>query len=130
MAKLTLAIRAQIPLTILNAVIHAFPTFGSAIEEPLRELVALSKNSEFPQHLADSKPKYVAFDLGDVAKYVTTSDKMILASGIPTRATACAAATANPNAPGSANPISSLALIITRRAINRFSSHASSMRAE
>lgn len=44
MAELTLAIRAQIPLAVLNDVIHAFPTFGSAIEDPIRELVALSKN--------------------------------------------------------------------------------------
>lgn len=45
LAELTLAIRAQIPLSVLGDVIHAFPTFGSAIEQPLRELAALSKKS-------------------------------------------------------------------------------------
>jgi len=37
-AELTLAIRAQVPLNVLCDVIHAFPTFGSAVEQPLREL--------------------------------------------------------------------------------------------
>ena len=45
MAELTLAIRAQIPLSVLCDVIHAFPTFGDAIEQPLRELAALSKKT-------------------------------------------------------------------------------------
>ena len=45
MAELTLAIRAEIPLSVLCDVIHAFPTFGDAIEQPLRELSALSKKT-------------------------------------------------------------------------------------
>lgn len=43
MAELTLAIRAQVPLSVLCDVIHAFPTFGAAIEQPMRELAELSK---------------------------------------------------------------------------------------
>jgi dihydrolipoamide dehydrogenase len=38
MAEIALAIRAEIRLDILTDVIHAFPTYGEAIEPPLREL--------------------------------------------------------------------------------------------
>ncbi len=54
---------------------------------------------------------------------------MIRASGKPISATACAAATAVGSAVGSARPMSSLAEIISRRAMNRGSSPASIIRA-
>jgi pyruvate/2-oxoglutarate dehydrogenase complex dihydrolipoamide dehydrogenase (E3) component len=38
MGELALAIRAGIPLTILADVVHAFPTYGEAIERSLRDL--------------------------------------------------------------------------------------------
>lgn len=41
MAEATLAIRAQVPLSILCEVVHAFPTYSQAFEIPLRELAGL-----------------------------------------------------------------------------------------
>jgi dihydrolipoamide dehydrogenase len=38
MGELALAIRAGIPLKMLADVVHAFPTYGEAIERSLREL--------------------------------------------------------------------------------------------
>lgn len=38
MSEIALAIRAQTPLGVLTDVVHAFPTFGEALEAPLREL--------------------------------------------------------------------------------------------
>ncbi len=38
MGEVTLAIRAKIPVTILADVVHAFPTYGEALETALREL--------------------------------------------------------------------------------------------
>jgi pyruvate/2-oxoglutarate dehydrogenase complex dihydrolipoamide dehydrogenase (E3) component len=38
MAEVTLAIRAKVPATILADVVHAFPTYGEALETALREL--------------------------------------------------------------------------------------------
>ncbi|SEG41569.1 dihydrolipoamide dehydrogenase [Thermomonospora echinospora] len=38
MGEIALAIRAQVPLRVLADVVHAFPTYGEAVEVPLREL--------------------------------------------------------------------------------------------
>ncbi|WP_433327496.1 dihydrolipoyl dehydrogenase family protein [Spirillospora sp. CA-294931] len=38
MSEIALAIRAETPLGLLTDVVHAFPTYGEAIEAPLREL--------------------------------------------------------------------------------------------
>ena len=38
MAEVTLAIRAKIPVTVLADVVHAFPTYGEALEAAFREL--------------------------------------------------------------------------------------------
>ncbi len=43
LAEASLAICAQVPLSILCDVVHAFPTYGEAFEQPLRELAALSQ---------------------------------------------------------------------------------------
>lgn len=39
LSEATLAIRAEVPLAVLDDVIHAFPTMGEAYTEPLHELV-------------------------------------------------------------------------------------------
>ena len=39
MSEITLAVRAETPLSILTDVVHAFPTYGEAIDPALRELV-------------------------------------------------------------------------------------------
>jgi pyruvate/2-oxoglutarate dehydrogenase complex dihydrolipoamide dehydrogenase (E3) component len=46
MAEAVLAIRAEIPLSVLTEVVHAFPTFGEAFEPPLRELLAACRKTE------------------------------------------------------------------------------------
>ena len=38
MAEVTLAIRAKIPVTVLADVVHAFPTYGEALQSAFREL--------------------------------------------------------------------------------------------
>ncbi|HEX4063811.1 MAG TPA: NAD(P)/FAD-dependent oxidoreductase [Streptosporangiaceae bacterium] len=42
MAEITLAVRAKVPLSVLADVVHAFPTYGVALEEPLRELAKVT----------------------------------------------------------------------------------------
>jgi pyruvate/2-oxoglutarate dehydrogenase complex dihydrolipoamide dehydrogenase (E3) component len=41
MAEVTLAIRAKIPVTVLADVVHAFPTYGEALQAAFRELAAV-----------------------------------------------------------------------------------------
>ena len=41
MGEVTLAIRAKIPVAVLADVVHAFPTYGEALETALRELVRI-----------------------------------------------------------------------------------------
>lgn len=45
MGEVTLSVRAQLPLAILADVVHAFPTYGAAIEPPLRELAERIKEA-------------------------------------------------------------------------------------
>jgi dihydrolipoamide dehydrogenase len=42
MAEVTLAIRAKIPVTVLADVVHAYPTYGEALQAAFRELVAVT----------------------------------------------------------------------------------------
>jgi pyruvate/2-oxoglutarate dehydrogenase complex dihydrolipoamide dehydrogenase (E3) component len=42
MGEVTLAIRAKVPATVLADVVHAFPTYGEALETALRELTGTS----------------------------------------------------------------------------------------
>ena len=44
LAEATVAIRAEVPLEVLSDVVHAFPTYGEAFEQPIRELVQLCKS--------------------------------------------------------------------------------------
>lgn len=41
LSEATLAIRAEVPLSVLVDVVHAFPTFGESSEAPLRDLAKL-----------------------------------------------------------------------------------------
>jgi pyruvate/2-oxoglutarate dehydrogenase complex dihydrolipoamide dehydrogenase (E3) component len=43
MSEVTLAVRAQVPLDVLADVVHAFPAYGVALEEPLQELARVTK---------------------------------------------------------------------------------------
>jgi dihydrolipoamide dehydrogenase len=49
MGEVTLAIRAKIPVTILADVVHAFPTYGEALETALRELAATGASAAGPR---------------------------------------------------------------------------------
>ena len=70
-----------------------------------------------------------ALDFGAVARCTVACARLSAHSGRPMSCTACAAAIAVCSAVGSAMPTSSLAKITRRRAMNRGSSPASSMRA-
>ena len=55
MAEVTLAIRARIPLSILADVVHAFPTYGEALQAAFRELAGRSRKD-----MTDQKEKGIA----------------------------------------------------------------------
>ena len=46
MSEITLAVRAKIPLAVLADAVHAFPTYGAALETPLRELAERAERAE------------------------------------------------------------------------------------
>jgi pyruvate/2-oxoglutarate dehydrogenase complex dihydrolipoamide dehydrogenase (E3) component len=46
MAEVTLAIRAKIPVTILADVVHAFPTYGEALQAAFRELARVHQTEK------------------------------------------------------------------------------------
>ena len=48
MGEVTLAIRAKIPVAILADVVHAFPTYGEALETALRELAGTGGSAVLP----------------------------------------------------------------------------------
>ena len=50
MAEVTLAIRAKIPVAVLADVVHAFPTYGEALESALRELARAGSTSRIADH--------------------------------------------------------------------------------
>lgn len=80
--------------------------------------------------IAAANAVVTAFDFGAVARWMVACASVSWASGMPISATVCAAATATCSALGPAMPMSSLARIISRRAMNRGSSPATSMRAK
>lgn len=43
MSEIALAIRAEVPLSILDDVVHGFPTFGEVLDQPIRQLVKLCR---------------------------------------------------------------------------------------
>jgi hypothetical protein len=45
MAEVTLAIRAKIPVAVLADLVHAFPTYGEALESAFRELARATSNA-------------------------------------------------------------------------------------
>ncbi len=48
MSEVTLAIRAAVPLPVLADVVHAFPTYGEAVEAPLRRLAQQAATADGP----------------------------------------------------------------------------------
>jgi pyruvate/2-oxoglutarate dehydrogenase complex dihydrolipoamide dehydrogenase (E3) component len=50
MGEVTLAIRAKVPLAVLADVVHAFPTYGEALETALRELAGTGDNTIMADH--------------------------------------------------------------------------------
>jgi dihydrolipoamide dehydrogenase len=58
MGEVTLAIRAKIPVTILADVVHAFPTYGEALETALRQLAGTGASAAGPSEvMADQNEK-------------------------------------------------------------------------
>ena len=58
MGEVTLAIRAKIPVAILTDVVHAFPTYGEALETALRELAGTGASTVRPSAvMADQQEK-------------------------------------------------------------------------
>jgi len=53
MGEVTLAIRAKVPVAVLADVVHAFPTYGEALETALRELAGTGVSTV----MADQKEK-------------------------------------------------------------------------
>jgi len=53
MGEVTLAIRAKVPMAVLADVVHAFPTYGEALETALRELAGTGESTV----MADRKEK-------------------------------------------------------------------------
>jgi dihydrolipoamide dehydrogenase len=49
-AELTLAVRAEVGLDLLADLVHAFPTFGEALEPPYAELA-----TRLPERTADAR---------------------------------------------------------------------------
>jgi dihydrolipoamide dehydrogenase len=45
MGEVTLAIRAKVPVTVLADVVHAFPTYGEALETALRQLAGTGRGT-------------------------------------------------------------------------------------
>jgi pyruvate/2-oxoglutarate dehydrogenase complex dihydrolipoamide dehydrogenase (E3) component len=54
MAEVTLAIRAKIPVTILADVVHAFPTYGEALQAAFGELAGIDQTEEGIGPLSES----------------------------------------------------------------------------
>jgi pyruvate/2-oxoglutarate dehydrogenase complex dihydrolipoamide dehydrogenase (E3) component len=54
MSEMTLAIRAGVPLAVLADVVHAFPTYGEAVELPLHELAQRAPAGAAPTPQPDS----------------------------------------------------------------------------
>jgi dihydrolipoamide dehydrogenase len=50
MAEVTLAIRAKTPVTVLADVVHAFPTYGEALESAFRELARTGSGPGMADH--------------------------------------------------------------------------------
>jgi pyruvate/2-oxoglutarate dehydrogenase complex dihydrolipoamide dehydrogenase (E3) component len=55
MGEVTLAIRAKVPVAVLADVVHAFPTYGEALETALRELAGTGVSTV----MADQKEKRI-----------------------------------------------------------------------
>ncbi len=51
MGEITLAIRAKVPVAVLTDVVHAFPTYGEALEMALRELAGTGGDRQTDQEV-------------------------------------------------------------------------------